>query len=311
MSDGFSAFRAMAIGVGILFAGASIAPNVADGQFDLLRIVKGKGGKGRSTLPPTEPAPTEPSTGGGTTTTTPPPTTTNGFYTEETMVTSNFDIGIGADQRAAAVIGRAGRGRRIPVRLHGRPSPEGRSHRLSGPARQVARPPILRQHVRERELDLSVAADDGQSTCMSPLNRSAYWMPAMLDGKGNVVRPDHVTIYYKRRPISDPKCSLTSGDPKAEGNCVPLPNGLRFVFGYDMLTGNEPDRSDCTSIAPAQRQPRATIPTSRRHLPIALPGKAIASERSSRLRPVGMARTSTAQITAITSHIQAMERGAI
>ena len=55
----------------------------------------------------------------------------------------------------------------------------------------------------------------GQSTCMSPLNRSAYWMPAMLDGKGNVVRPDHVTIYYKRRPASDPKCSL------------PKPSGLR------------------------------------------------------------------------------------
>ena len=80
----------------------------------------------------------------------------------------------------------------------------------------------------------------GQSTCMSPLNRSAYWMPAMLDGKGNVVRPDHIQIYYKRRPQSDPKCSLTSGDPKAEGNCVDLPNGLKFVFGYDMVTNKTP-----------------------------------------------------------------------
>ena len=80
----------------------------------------------------------------------------------------------------------------------------------------------------------------GQSTCMSPLNRSGYWMPAMLDGKGNVVRPDHIQIYYKRRPKSDPKCSLTSGDPKAEGNCVDLPNGLKFVFGYDMVTGTPP-----------------------------------------------------------------------
>ena len=80
----------------------------------------------------------------------------------------------------------------------------------------------------------------GMSTCMSPLNRSAYWMPAMLDGKGNVVRPDFVSIYYKRRPKSDPKCSLTSGDPKAEGNCVNLPNGLKFVFGYDMVSGKSP-----------------------------------------------------------------------
>lgn len=73
----------------------------------------------------------------------------------------------------------------------------------------------------------------GESTCMSPLNRSAYWMPAMLDGAGSVVRPDYVTIYYKRRPLKDPKCSLSSGDPKAEGNCVALPNGLKFVFGWD------------------------------------------------------------------------------
>jgi len=80
----------------------------------------------------------------------------------------------------------------------------------------------------------------GQSTCMSPLNRSAYWMPAMLDGAGNVVRPDFVSIYYKRRPKSDPKCSLSSGDPQAQGNCVNLPNGLKFIFGYDMLTGKAP-----------------------------------------------------------------------
>jgi hypothetical protein len=78
----------------------------------------------------------------------------------------------------------------------------------------------------------------GSSTCNAgdfPLNRSSYWMPAMLDGKGNVVKPDYISIYYKRRPIHDPKCSLSSGDSKAEGNCVPLPNGLRFVFGFDML----------------------------------------------------------------------------
>ena len=80
----------------------------------------------------------------------------------------------------------------------------------------------------------------GQSTCMSPLNRSAYWMPAMLDGAGNAVRPDLVAIYYKRRPKSDPKCSLTSGDPKAEGDCVNLPNGIKFIFGYDMISGKAP-----------------------------------------------------------------------
>jgi len=79
----------------------------------------------------------------------------------------------------------------------------------------------------------------GDSTCMSPLNRSAYWMPAMLDGRGNVVRPDYVTIYYKRRPASDPKCDPAK-DPKAQGICVPLPNGLKFVFGRDMMNPAAP-----------------------------------------------------------------------
>lgn len=74
----------------------------------------------------------------------------------------------------------------------------------------------------------------GNSTCMSPVNRSAYWMPAILNGKGQVVRPDYVTIYYKRRPLSDAIVSDPS-HPKYQGKAVKLPNGLRFIFGRDML----------------------------------------------------------------------------
>jgi hypothetical protein len=83
----------------------------------------------------------------------------------------------------------------------------------------------------------------GESTCnRGPFaaNRSAYWMPAMLDAAEQVVKPKFVSIYYKRRPASDPKCSLSSGDRHAEGNCVAIPNGLKFIFGYDMLTGKSP-----------------------------------------------------------------------
>src|SRR6476620_11220784 len=54
-------------------------------------------------------------------------------------------------------------------------------------------------------------------------------MPAMLDGQGSVVRPDFVSIYYKRWPTSSPKCTTQA---KA---CLPLPNGLRFIMGRDML----------------------------------------------------------------------------
>jgi hypothetical protein len=82
----------------------------------------------------------------------------------------------------------------------------------------------------------------GSSTCMSPLNRSAYWMPAMLDGKGNVVRPDYVAIYYKRRPISDPIVS-DPNNARFEGQAVDLPNGLKFIFGYDMVSGKAPTGS--------------------------------------------------------------------
>jgi hypothetical protein len=69
----------------------------------------------------------------------------------------------------------------------------------------------------------------GESSCSNIMNRSAYWMPAMLDGKGFVVPPDYITIYYKRRVKSDPLCS------KIGTACVDLPRGLRFIFGADML----------------------------------------------------------------------------
>lgn len=74
----------------------------------------------------------------------------------------------------------------------------------------------------------------GDSTCQNPLNRSAYWMPAMLDGKGNVVRPDYVSIYYKRFPASSTLCRTAGKE------CVDLPAGLRFVFGWDQTRPNEP-----------------------------------------------------------------------
>src|SRR5438067_1502091 len=74
-----------------------------------------------------------------------------------------------------------------------------------------------------------------RSTGTSP-QRSAYWMPAMLDGAGNAVKPDWINTYYKRYPITDPNCAKTT-DPAVVGRCVPFPNGLRFILGYNMATG--------------------------------------------------------------------------
>lgn len=74
----------------------------------------------------------------------------------------------------------------------------------------------------------------GNTTCGgpadAPVNRTAYWMPAMLDGAGHVVKPDNIQIYYKQVPASSAACT------SAGGSCVGLPNGIELVFGYNMKT---------------------------------------------------------------------------
>ena len=83
----------------------------------------------------------------------------------------------------------------------------------------------------------------GDSTCAQTNqgisgNRSAYWNPAMLDGKGMVVKPDYTTIYYKRRPASDPIVS-DPDHPQYMGKAVDIPHGMRFIFGRNMLNPAE------------------------------------------------------------------------
>jgi hypothetical protein len=59
--------------------------------------------------------------------------------------------------------------------------------------------------------------DSGGSTCNGfELNRSGYWTPALLDGKGNVVVPDSIILYYKT---------------KAPGSVQALPQGLKMIAG--------------------------------------------------------------------------------
>ena len=74
-----------------------------------------------------------------------------------------------------------------------------------------------------------------RSTGTSP-QRTAYWMPAMLDGAGNAVKPDWINTYYKQLPANDPNCAVTL-DPTVTGKCVAIPNGIRFILGYNMATG--------------------------------------------------------------------------
>jgi hypothetical protein len=91
----------------------------------------------------------------------------------------------------------------------------------------------------------------GGTTCgRSPFIRSAAWFPAMLDGVGNVVKPDYIKLYYKRNSVYDPMCQDIT--PPHLGKCTPLPNGLRLVWGAHPGTGDTfPDGTVWFSCAPS------------------------------------------------------------
>ena len=84
-----------------------------------------------------------------------------------------------------------------------------------------------------------------RSTGTSP-QRSAYWMPAMLDGAGNAVKADWMNTYYKQLPASNPACG-SAPDASHVGYCVGMPNGLRYILGYNMTKGTG-GPTDTTSI---------------------------------------------------------------
>lgn len=81
----------------------------------------------------------------------------------------------------------------------------------------------------------------GDSSCSNRLNRSAYWVPALLNAAGKVIQPDYVSLYYKRRPAGDPECLRIA----AKG-CVGLPTGLRAVSGFDMARMGEEQPENAT-----------------------------------------------------------------
>lgn len=80
----------------------------------------------------------------------------------------------------------------------------------------------------------SLAASAATNCNASPfsLNRSLYWMPALMHDSGDVVRPDLIGVYYKRGMASSPLCNPRSRD--FIGICTGLPNQIRFIFGWDM-----------------------------------------------------------------------------
>jgi hypothetical protein len=73
-----------------------------------------------------------------------------------------------------------------------------------------------------------------------PIARQAYWMPSMLDGRGNAVQPLIVLQYYKREPAGSDDCTNTASSryvPGAGGSCRSTPQGLVYISGYNAATG--------------------------------------------------------------------------
>jgi hypothetical protein len=158
----------------------------------------------------TQPAPSPLPIASPSPTTTPPPSGS----VELASIPSNFDV-------ASELVPAWGNGA-IPV--SGAPDVVGAFRFICNPAHLAKDDPIVypgqagKSHLHQFFGNTAANANStyeslrttGQSTCNSPLNRSAYWMPAMMNGKGQVVRPDYISIYYKRRPASDPKCTASN-----------------------------------------------------------------------------------------------------
>lgn len=78
---------------------------------------------------------------------------------------------------------------------------------------------------------LAQSAETNCNATPYSLNRSSYWMPALVHESGDVIKPDLVVVYYKRKMASSSYCNPSS--PKFIGTCVGIPNQIRFIFGWD------------------------------------------------------------------------------
>ena len=95
----------------------------------------------------------------------------------------------------------------------------------------------------------------GDSTCNGgTLNRTGYWVPAMLDSAGVPQRPLPINVYYKNGVL-------------APETIQPMPNGLRMIAGD--ATAN-PDNQQERSVA--QYSCLSTHTTQVNHIPDCAPG---------------------------------------
>jgi hypothetical protein len=90
----------------------------------------------------------------------------------------------------------------------------------------------------------------GDGTCQGgPVNRSAYWAPALLNAAGQVVVPDTMIVYYKAEYAAS----------AAEITAIPeLPAGLKMIAGYNFANPSAPTHAEWFCTVHQNKQP--TIP---------------------------------------------------
>ena len=70
--------------------------------------------------------------------------------------------------------------------------------------------------------------ETGNGSCQGgPINRSAYWAPAVFNASGQVVVPDFISVYYKG----------TNSTTSEIQNMIPLPNGMKMIAGFNSANG--------------------------------------------------------------------------
>ena len=240
MSDGFMAFKGLGWGAAALLAVAAIMPTSSDSQWNPLQRLSTRSELQRPGLLKKNASLTTTTTTTSTSTST--GTSTTSLFPQLSTISSNFDV------QSELIAGE------IPASS----APDVGAFRfMCGPGQIARDDPIVypgqpgKSHLHQFFGNTAADANStyeslrtsGQSTCNSPVNRSGYWVPALLDGKGNVVRPDVVSIYYKRWPQTSFHCNSQGGYPTkfdVEGvQCLPLPNGLRYIFGFNMLNPSQ------------------------------------------------------------------------
>ena len=78
----------------------------------------------------------------------------------------------------------------------------------------------------------------------------------MMNGKGKVVRPDLMAMYYKRFPKGSPSCMRNGEDV-----CREMPKGLRLIMGYNMSTNDKSHAAQYRCIGGAGGDSPVLFPT--------------------------------------------------